>query len=72
MGIGRKMAAPRPFRSITSAPTDAAVEVIHGKPQAVALAVWDARLQVWVKVDDPKRRALHRVTGWRPIGGMAG
>jgi hypothetical protein len=65
------MAAPRPFQSITSAPTDAAVEVIHGTPQAVALAVWDAQLQVWVRVDDPQRRALHRVTGWRPMGGTA-
>jgi hypothetical protein len=49
-------------QSITSAPTDAAVKVIHGKPQAVALAVWDAQLQVWIRVDDPQRRALHRVT----------
>jgi hypothetical protein len=66
------MAAPRPFQSITSAPTDTAVEVIYGAPPSVALAVWDAQLQVWIRVDDPQRRALHRVTGWRPMGRHGG
>jgi hypothetical protein len=62
------MAEPRPFQLITSAPTDTAVEVIYGAPPSVALAVWDAQLQVWVKGDDPNRRALHRVTRWRAAG----
>lgn len=56
---------PRPFRSITSAPTHTAVEVIHGPSQAVTLAKWDKQLQVWIKANGPDRRVLNRVTGWR-------
>jgi hypothetical protein len=58
--------APRPFLPITGALTDAVVEVIHGKSGLVVLALWDAERQVWFRIDDPLRRALHRVTGWRP------
>jgi hypothetical protein len=57
--------APVPFRSITSAPVGVAIDVLHGKPQAVALAEWDEQRQVWIRLGDPERRALRRVTGWR-------
>ena len=59
------MVASVPFRPIASAPANTSVEVIHGKPQAVTLARWDEQLQAWIRVGDPDRRALHRVTGWR-------
>jgi hypothetical protein len=58
---------PIPFRPITSAPTDEAVEVLHGKPQIVVLAEWDRNVHGWVKVGDPNRRVLRRVVGWRSI-----
>jgi hypothetical protein len=57
----------RSFRVITSAPTDGAVQVVRGAPPSMALAIWNAQLQVWTKVGDPKRQALHRVTGWPPV-----
>jgi hypothetical protein len=49
-----------------SAPAKTPIEVIYGG-RSVTLAEWDGRLQAWVKVGDPDRRALHRVTGWRPV-----
>ena len=61
------MVVPRPFRLIMTAPTDRPIEVIYGKPESVTLARWDEHLQVWIRVDDPARRALHRVIGWRPV-----
>jgi hypothetical protein len=61
----------RPFRLITSAPTGVAVEVIcGGRPSPVTLAIWDRQLQAWTRVGDGERRPLHRVTGWRPAGGI--
>jgi hypothetical protein len=60
------MSESRSFHPITAAPTDTVVEVIHGKSALVVLALWDAERQVWFRIDDPLRRALHRVTGWRP------
>lgn len=38
----------RPYRPMTSAPTDVPVEVIHGRPPSVALAIWDGQLQAWI------------------------
>jgi hypothetical protein len=61
------MVATRPFRVITSASTDAPIEVTFGAPQAVALAQWDRQLQVWIRVGDRHRRPLQWVTGWRPV-----
>ncbi len=34
--------------------------------QAVVLAHWSGQGQAWIRNDDPLRRALHQVTGWRP------
>ena len=58
---------PQPFRLITTAPHDVAVEVLHGKSESVALARWDVDKQTWVRVGDPEHRALRRVIGWRPV-----
>jgi hypothetical protein len=30
-------------------------------------AEWNAQAQSWIRDDDPHRRTLHRVTGWRPV-----
>jgi hypothetical protein len=32
----------------------------------VTLARWFTQTQAWIRDDDPYRRTLHRVTGWRP------
>jgi hypothetical protein len=58
----------RPFHLITTAPTDTAVEVLYGAPQAVALAIWDKQIQAWIRVRDQRRRVLYKVTGWRMLG----
>jgi hypothetical protein len=58
----------QPFRPITTAPTDRPVEVLHGRPQSVAAAQWNARLNLWVRVGDPEGRGLRRVIGWREKG----
>ena len=56
------------FRDMASAPRDGTtVEVCHGPQQEVARVEWNAQAQAWVREDDPHRRSLHRVTGWRPI-----
>jgi len=61
------MFRPVPFRDIKTAPQDGtAIEVQHGPQQAVVLAHWNGRGQAWIRDDDPLRRTLHRVTGWRP------
>ena len=61
----------KPFRPITSTPTGVPVEVIcGGRPSSVTLAIWDSELQAWTRVGDSKRRPLHRVTEWRPAGGI--
>jgi hypothetical protein len=51
-----------------TAPRDGTViEVRHGPDQAVARVVWAGQTQAWIREDDPLRRTLHRVTGWRPL-----
>jgi hypothetical protein len=50
-----------------SAPRDgSAIEIKHGLAQETALARWSGQSQSWVKVGDPDRKTLHRVSGWRP------
>ncbi len=59
------MVATGPFRPMMSAPTNAPIEVLHGRPEAVALAVWDEELQAWIRAGDAARRPLRWVTAWR-------
>ncbi len=55
------------FQDMRSAPKDGtAIEVRHGPKQKVVRAEWSGQGQAWVQVDDPHRKTLHRVTGWRP------
>jgi hypothetical protein len=55
------------FRDMRSAPQDGTViEVKHGPDQEVVRAVWSGQSQAWIREDDPLRKTLHRVTGWRP------
>ena len=61
------MRRERPFRSITTAPTDKVVEVVHGLQQAIVQARWNSQKQAWFKEDNPLGRPLPRVTGWRPL-----
>jgi hypothetical protein len=54
----RTDASARCFRDLRSPPRDGtAIEIKHGPAQG----------QAWVRVGDPLRQALHRVTGWRPV-----
>ena len=56
------------FLDMASAPRDGtAIEVRHGPDQEVVRAEWSGQAQAWIRDDDPHRRTLHRVTGWRPI-----
>ncbi len=56
------------FLGMQSAPRDGTViEVKHGPDQDVVRAVWSGQGQAWIHEDDPHRRALHRVAGWRPV-----
>jgi hypothetical protein len=43
------------------------IEVRHGRNQEVVVAHWAPQLQGYIQSDDPLRRVLHMVTGWRPI-----
>jgi hypothetical protein len=57
----------RTFRDLRSAPRDSStIEIQHGPAKEVVLALWSGQSQSWVKVGDPQRETLHRVTGWRP------
>jgi aminoglycoside phosphotransferase (APT) family kinase protein len=57
----------RTFRDLRSAPRDgSAVEFKHGPAREVVLARWSGQTKAWVKVGDPQRQALDRVTSWRP------
>jgi hypothetical protein len=57
------------FRDLRSAPRDGStIEVKHGPRQKVVHARWSGQGQAWVRVGDPLRQALHRVTGWAPLG----
>ena len=56
------------FRDIKTAPKDGTViEVRHGPDQEIVRAEWSGQGQAWVREDDPLRRTLHKVTGWRPM-----
>ncbi len=56
------------FRDMRSAPQDGTVvEVKHGLDQEVVCAQWSGQAQTWILVDDPLRKTLDRVTGWRPV-----
>jgi hypothetical protein len=56
------------FRDMRTAPKDGSVvEVRHGPDQEVVRAHWAAQNQAFVRTDDPHRKTLHRVTGWRPV-----
>ncbi len=57
------------FRDMRSAPRDGGtvIEVRHGPGQEVVRAQWSGQGQAWVQVDDPHRKTLHQVTGWRPV-----
>ena len=56
------------FRDMKTAPKDGTViEVRHGPDQEIVRAVWSGQGQAWVREDDPLRRTLHRVTGWRAV-----
>jgi hypothetical protein len=58
----------RIFRDMRSAPTDgSSIEVRHGPDQEIVQAHWAGQNQAFIRDDDPLRRTLHRVTGWRPI-----
>ena len=64
----RIMHRPDTFREMKSAPRDSTVvEIRHGPNQAIVRAEWSWQGQAWVREDDPLRRALHRVIGWRPV-----
>jgi hypothetical protein len=57
------------FHDLQSAPRDGtAIEIKHGPAQEVVCARWSGQGHAWVRVGDPLPRALHRVTGWRPVG----
>ncbi len=56
------------FRDMNTAPRNATpIEVKHGPEQVIVLAEWSGQAQAWILVDDPHRKTLHRVTGWRPV-----
>ena len=58
------------FSDMTTAPRDGTlIEVQHGPRQEIVLARWSGQGQAFVHGDDPDRKALHRVTGWRPAPG---
>ncbi len=42
------------------------ISFVQDPNEAVALAHWSGQGQAWIRDDDPLRRALHQVTGWRP------
>jgi hypothetical protein len=51
-----------------TAPKDGTViEVRHGPDQEIVRAYWAGQNQAFVREDDPHRKSLHRVTGWREI-----
>ncbi|HXE18654.1 MAG TPA: hypothetical protein VN629_03515 [Castellaniella sp.] len=55
------------LRDMTTAPRDGTtIEVRHGPQQELVRAHWSGQIEAFIADDDPDRRALHRVTGWRP------
>jgi hypothetical protein len=43
------------------------IEVRRGPDQVVVRAHWSGQSQAFIRDDDPLRKTLHRVTGWRPV-----
>ena len=61
------------FSDMMTAPRDGTLlEVQHGPRQEIVLARWSGQGQAFVRSDDPDRKALHQVTGWRPAPAGAG
>ena len=55
------------FSDMEMAPRDGSlIEVRHGPQQDFVLARWSGQGQAFVRDGDSDRRALHRVTAWRP------
>jgi hypothetical protein len=52
------------FHVVFAVPAE--IEVI-ALAQEVVRARWSGQGQAWVRIGDPRRQALHRVTGWRPV-----
>ena len=62
------MSSSRQFRDMKSAPMDGrSIEIIQGLRQEVVRAFWAVKQQGWVRYDEPSRRVLTWVTGWRPV-----
>ena len=56
------------FRDMRTAPTDGTeIEVICGPNKEVFVARWSGQDQAWIRADDPARRSLKRVSGWRQV-----
>ena len=65
--VCRAMPRTRPFSNMDTAPKDGRlIEVRHGPAQEIVRAYWAAQNQAFVRENDPDRKSLHRVTGWRP------
>jgi hypothetical protein len=43
------------------------IEVRHGRDQEIVVAHYSGQLQGYIRTDDPLRRVLHMVAGWRPV-----
>ena len=55
-----------------SAPMDGSVvELWYGLNKTFGLAYWAGQNQAWVLEDDPYRKSLHQVEGWRPVNKKA-
>jgi hypothetical protein len=64
----RAMPRSRPFNLPETAPRDGSViEVRHGAQQGISTARWSAINQAFINLDDPFRRTLGGVTGWRRL-----
>jgi hypothetical protein len=57
------------FRDMKTAPKapGVVIEVRHGLNQEIVRAEWAGQTEAWIRADDPHRKTLHRVTGWRPV-----
>ncbi len=51
-----------------TAPRDGTdIEVRYGRDQQVVVAYYAKLLQGFIQSDDPLRKVLNMVTGWRPV-----
>lgn len=66
--ITRRVGPKRAFQDMAMAPRDGTtIEVRHGPLQETVRAQWAGQNQAFILEDDPHRKTLHRVTGWRPV-----